>query len=381
MKQQPQNTAFSARVCHFLVPILCLICASVPFGVLHAQQDDSLDLLFTIRGIHVDVTANKASAARDEALQEAETKAYDTLLKKITQPEGRAKLPDLTIAEKQALVSGIEVREEQSSSRRYIATLDVRFEPTVFSSFLAKYNVPHVVGTGNGVLVMHSHKSGLEEYLWEPNDAMKAARGTVDWHNRIRNYVFSKGLIKERLMVTYGEVSKGFLDSALTLALDYGVQSALLIDSEWKPVAGGGGTLIYTYNSSESMQQHEAMQTIQSEIGEEDAIARMYDSVLDSNDTLWRKQLLVDTNNQGIMETYVTTSDLQAIAKIEKCLSQVTLITDVRVLSISVPLSKFSFSYTGNDDQLALALQYAGLVLDDYGTQKMLSLKKTQGIK
>lgn len=338
-----------------------------------SAQDDPLDRLFTIRQVKVDETASRASEARRTALAKAELEAYGKLMRKLTQPEGRAKLPELTPREIQAMISGIEVVDEQSSSRRYLVTLDVRFEPGVVSQFLADYQVPHVLGTGRGILVLHAHSRGLAQTLWESDATVSAARGQVDWLNRIRRYVFPRGLMRERALVTVEEVQNLSGQQGKDIAADYGVQSALLIASDWDSAAGA---LSYRYGAADEGVSGDGVVTDAPD--EKSALMIMYDTVLDAIDSAWRAQLLVDTGTGGDLEVLVPSSKLADFHLVQSKLEEVSLVGDVAVLSIGLPASRLRFDYTGREDQLVLALRYAGLTLSAYGDQRILELRQEQ---
>ncbi|WP_286831273.1 MULTISPECIES: DUF2066 domain-containing protein [Kordiimonas] len=336
-------------------------------------KEDPLDRLFTIQAIKVDETASRASEARRVALAKAELMAYEKLLVKLTQPEGRAKLPTMSAREVQAMISGIEVVEEQSSSRRYLATLDVRFEPGVVSQFLAQYNVPHVLGTGRGILVVHGHSRGLQDILWEADATLEAAREQVDWLNRIRQYVFPRGEMAERAMLTYEEVAHLEARDVLTLARRYDVRSALIIASRWHTAGPDGAVLDYRFLNTDGDITGEGR--IRNAASEEAAIAAMYAEALEQIDSAWRAQLLVDTGQGGVLDVMVSSTELATYNQVLSRLDDVSLVSDVEQLQIGLPFSQLRFRYTGREDQLVLALRYAGLVLSPYGESQLLALR------
>jgi len=337
------------------------------------EKEDPLDRLFTIQAVKVDETASRASEARRVALAKAEQLAYEKLLGKLTQPEGREKLPTLSAREIQAMISGIEVVEEQSSSRRYLATLDVRFEPGLVSQFLAQYKVPHVLGTGRGILVVHAHSRGLEDLLWEEDATLAAARSRVDWLNRIRQYVFPRGEMKERARLTYEEVAHLEPRDVLALARLYDVRSALILSSRWHMEPGKGGVLDYRFLNTDGNIGGEGR--IVSAADEESAIAAMYEAALDEIDSAWRAQLLVDTGQGGVLDVMVSSTELGLYNQVMSRLSDVSLVGDVEQLEIGLPFSRVRFRYTGREDQLVLALRYAGLALSSYGDSQLLALR------
>jgi hypothetical protein len=104
----------------------------------------------------------------------------------------------------------------------------------------------------------------------------------------------------------------------------------------------------------------------------------MFEDVLEQIDTAWRDQLLVDTGTGGEMTALIPTTGLAVLTDIKKRLEDVTLVRNFNLMSVGLPFSKVSFHYTGREDQLVLALRYAGLTLDMYGEQKLLKLRASE---
>lgn len=352
--------------------LLILLMPAVPVT---AKQDSVLDQLFTIRDIRLDETAANANRARQAALAKAEVEAYEKLLRKITQPGDRALLPELSTAERQGLISGIDFVDEQSSSRRYLATVNVRFEPSRVSAFLASYSVPHVLGTGRAILVLHSHRRGLANYLWDTDQSLEAARAQVDWLNRIRGYRFARGEIRERLAVSAEEVQALRADAALTVASHNRLESAVLISSSLETAADGSRLLAYDYLATDSGVT--GTDVVPFGDGDETAaLVAMYDQILEVIDSAWRERLLVDTGRQGEMEVLLPTLSLDNLALVEQRLAEISLLQHFELRQIGLPMSRLYLRFTGREDQLALALRFAGLDLKPYGEQLMIELRK-----
>jgi hypothetical protein len=373
-KQLKNMTLFRTFFCAAMLVAMLPMVFSAPAL---SQQADSLDRLFTIREVKVDERASRGSTARSTALAKAETDAYAKLLLKITQPEGRAMLPELLPGEIQALISGIEVVEEQSSSRRYTATLNVRFEPGNVSQFLAEHNVPHVLSTGRGVTVLHAHSDGVNDFMWTPSPSVFEARAGVDWINRIRQYVFPRGEIRERAAVTFGEVAAMDAKGAQLIAGFMQVQSVLLISTEWRQNIEGN-RLFYTFRSVDGDAEGEDTLFLPDNVTEAAALQQALEVILDKIDSEWRDQLLVDTGTGGELTALVPTTVASVLPKVEKRLQDVTLVNDFRILSVGLPFSEVAFRYTGREDQMVLALRYAGLIVDNYGDRRILKLREEQ---
>ncbi len=353
-----------------------------------AGNDDSLlDLLFTIKGIKVDETARTASLARSAAIKKAEDEAFETLLVKLTQPSDRDKIPELPHSEKQALMRGIEIVSEQSSPRRYIATYNIAFEASYVSDFFAQYEVPHVLSPGKGLLVLHGHERGLASYLWEYDEKIENAQKSVDWINRIRSYQFPFGSVSDRLDVTIDTVREFDIERGLMLAKKYDQASVLMIYSRFEPLGNKHPELVYKYYLTDGAQEvqgiifndnHPEKPNNQADDPEVSLLARMYKEILETIDSGWREQLLVDTSTGGTIKALVPTLGIEQFSDVEKRLSELSIIKNRFIRSVELPLSKIEFEYAGREEQLVLALSYQGLILETYGDTWLLRRTEDQ---
>ena len=101
---------------------------------LHAE-----DSLYTAAKVMVDTSAKDAVAAKAAGMAEAQRRGLDIVLKRLV--PSSTELPELSQEEVEGLVEGVAVRNEQMSTTRYIATLDVSFNEQAVKELLASYNL------------------------------------------------------------------------------------------------------------------------------------------------------------------------------------------------------------------------------------------------
>ncbi|RMB08597.1 uncharacterized protein DUF2066 [Eilatimonas milleporae] len=329
-------------------------------------QQPSDDSLYSVRGVRVDETARDASRARAVALAGAERRAYGILIAKLTRPQDRVQLPDMNESMIRRIIRGIDVIEEQSSGRRYRAILDIHFAPAMVSRFLADAGVPQVVGGGQGVLVLHAHGRGLEMGLWVADQIRDAARGDVDWGNRLRRYRFPVADISSRAAVTAAQVRAMDASNALRLRETYGVGDVLLIFTRWDKVSH---SLAYEFLLSEEELSGSGRMisdpAASDAIAERETLALALGTVLERVDTDWREQLLVDMGEGGSLEVAVPSRSLDEWTAVRERLKTVQLVDSVATVSLRIPVSRLYFHFTGRYEQMRLALSYAGLRLDE----------------
>src|SRR3954453_21013906 len=90
-------------------------------ALLAAGGGAGADDLFTIGGVRVDRSAASAQQARDAAIAEAERKAFDLLIRRLTDPAQAAALARPADRDLAALVQGFQVEQERAAGTRYVA--------------------------------------------------------------------------------------------------------------------------------------------------------------------------------------------------------------------------------------------------------------------
>ena len=92
--------------------------------------------VFKVENIEVDETSHTAIAAREKALEIGQKKAWELLVRRLTLPDEKSQLMELSIDEIKGLVQGYEVVRERISPVRYLANLTVLFNPNLVRDFL-----------------------------------------------------------------------------------------------------------------------------------------------------------------------------------------------------------------------------------------------------
>ena len=84
--------------------------------------------VYEVRDVAVDVTAETAARAREQALAAGEHMAFRQLLERLTLREDHARLPELEQPEITEYVQDFSVADEKTSAVRYLARLNFRFK-------------------------------------------------------------------------------------------------------------------------------------------------------------------------------------------------------------------------------------------------------------
>ncbi|MDP6222366.1 MAG: DUF2066 domain-containing protein, partial [Candidatus Micropelagos thuwalensis] len=98
--------------------------------------------LFEVKNVNVDAEASSALEARGIALKDGQSRAFQILLKRLTRVEDWPVLPIVSEQEIETFVRRFRVQDEKTSSRRYLASMSVVFEPETVLALLRTLNIP-----------------------------------------------------------------------------------------------------------------------------------------------------------------------------------------------------------------------------------------------
>lgn len=199
---------------------------------------------FTVEGVEVDVTAKNAVLAREKAMEEAQTKAYQMLAERLLTPEEVAnlKIPDpITLS---SLVQDFEVMKEQASKVRYKGTYTVRFRPNALKSQMASQGKSLPDLSKKPVLVLPVWAEGGSNLLWSPQNP---------WMNAWRSMPMDKSLLQPTVLplgdaqdVTKASDGEGLEIDPMGLqemASRYGADDAVIVMAETIPTETTQGAL------------------------------------------------------------------------------------------------------------------------------------------
>ena len=182
--------------------------------------------LYQIQDVAVDVTADSASHARDQAILQAQHAAFETLLARLNADVGLAeKEGDNNLA---AIVQGFEVQEERISSVRYIGTFTVQFKPGAVRNFLGKNGVTVNETRSPPVLVLPVVNTGGRFILWEDATKWRAAWDNAAHHGGFVPLVTPAGDLDDIKVLSTAEAVSGTPDSLQALTQKYQAGSALV---------------------------------------------------------------------------------------------------------------------------------------------------------
>ncbi|ACI98953.1 DUF2066 domain-containing protein [Rhodospirillum centenum] len=210
--------------------VLALLCLWTPARA-QAPHD-----VFTVRDVVVDITAGNAAAARDEAIPEAQRKAFRTLYERLTLPRDANRLPTLGPAEIEALVEAFEVQEERTSAVRYVGTYTVRFRPSAVRTLMIGAGIPYAEVQAKPLLVLAVDHTLGDPILWQQETAWRRAWADLPLPDGLLPIVIPYGELQDVTDIGVSEALAGDVTALRRIADRYGAGSVAVVQAGLKGI-------------------------------------------------------------------------------------------------------------------------------------------------
>ncbi len=196
-----------------------------------AAKPASADL-YSINSIKVDETAENAVEAKKKAISEGQTRAFGTLLHRLTRETDRTRLPELTASQISRLMDGMSVENESTSGTRYVAELSIRFRPSNLRDFLLQYKVPYADEQAPGVLLVTVWKENGKSILWDNPNPWRDAWASLNVENSITPLFLPLGDLTDIGAISAKDVLSGNEQKIQKMKDRYAVENVLIAVAE-----------------------------------------------------------------------------------------------------------------------------------------------------
>ncbi len=351
--------------------ILCVVLAPAFSGALAAQGSN--DAVFTVPGVKVDVTADSALAAREEAFAQAQTLAFQQLAERLM-PENQLAMfvpPDPSVIS--PMIKDFEITDEQITHVRYIATYTFRFNNDAVRGYLGSAGVAYTDVSSKPVLILPYYQWGAKTVIWGNENPWLAA-----WNSSKA----ARGLVP--VIVPIGDlqdVSEMGDDDALTynpqklasMIQRYSAGEAIILLAvpEWDSSAGRANgappdrLVIMIYRTDRGQAEYANKLTVTKEVmgDAENIYAAAVKLSRTTFQRAWKNQTVVRDEQNSRLKVRVQFATLQEWAETQKSLRRVQGVSDMKLLSLTQNEAYVELAFKGTEQRLKLALAQADMTL------------------
>lgn len=346
------------------VTVFCLMGA----GGAQASSDP-----FSVRGVKIDVTAENAVAAREQAFEEAQKKAFQMLTARLLSEKEATQIAPPEGELLASMVNDFEITSEQLSDVRYIGTYIFRFKQDDVRRYLGGHGMAYSDVSSKPVLILPFYRWGDRMLLWEAENPWRAAwsrntgaQGLVPTLVPIGDLEDVNAIAGEDLM----NYSAREIDS---MVRRYGAGRVLAVMAipQYKSGATGtdiaelahldvkiyemlGGRATPVRNFQIAPAEKETVDTLF-----EKAIWRVHKTLQQS----WKEKTSVRADQANQLRVRVRFASMGEWVETQKNLRGVQGVRDVKLLSLKPGEAQVELHFQGAEDRLRLALAQADMTL------------------
>lgn len=329
-----------------------------------AQADD----LFTISGVPVDVTAESAAVAREQAIANGRNEAFQRLLRRLSRQVDWPRLPKPSTAELQGMLASFRVLEEKTAPDRYIAKLAFTFQKEPVQRLLQERNIPYTVTRALPVLVLPVLRAGGEPSLWDEPNPWLEAWTRYDPTGRLVPIVVPFGDIEDVLAITAEQAVRGDREAITRAARRYRIETVmvadatLVIDAEAKTAKLDVALTGHGPDPSPTV-----VQSFQgtADGGVAELLDRAVQRMVVEIDDIWKQRTLDSFGEEQRLTALVPVRDLADWREIQTRIAAVPMVRRTELSALTVNDAMVVLHHVGGADLLRRAMAQENLALSE----------------
>lgn len=316
--------------------------------------------VYTVRDIHVDVTASDSVAARNAAINRAQSTAFDRLVERLVPRWEQARLDNMDADQISPMIRDFSVNNERRSATRYVADITVRFNENIVQTFFDRQQIFYSDQPRPPVLLAPIWRDGNELILWQDNNPWR-----VVWNksqqadkNALVPILTPLGDLQDMTKINTARalLSGEASTAAINNFIDRYQASDLLVVVAQKTTSGHRASL-YEFNNG----RFQVAGRVTGNAGLDD-LAMNVRRFLTSE---WKYQTLRNAGSaRGRQLSVYISHDQLNWAKINQRLSDVQMIDRITPHHFATDGQVVKLTVSGTPDQLASALRPIGYDLD-----------------
>lgn len=337
--------------------------------------------LFTVSDIPVDVTADNAVAAREQAHVQGQKAGLSRLLRRLV-PEGyHSSLPSVDRVPVERYVQNFQIADERLSNTRYLAKMTVAFDPERVRELMRNERLPFSEEVSAPLVVVPLYEGPEGSVIWPENNPWWTAwADELDSESGLR-LLLPLGDLEDVSAVTVDQARSGDAIALRRLASRYGAKDAVIMSAapENQPAAGEPVKIELAARRTGGAQATGESFVLEGAPGEpldkvlRHAVARLQNSL----DEQWKNTHLLRLDTGGLMFVDVPINSLGDWVRINRDLENLAEVSQIEIASFAQARVQIQIYYVGDEQGFEQALGRLGLVLSREGEQWLLQPRGT----
>ena len=347
-----------------VIGALFMAVGSIGIGSVSAQTGG----VYTVGGVAVDMTADTAAAAREQAIAAGHVLAFRRLIARLVPNSQRAALPALAQSGIVPLVLSYEIESEKRSSVRYLGSLKFRFRRADVRQLLQNSGVGFAETRSKPVLLLPVYDSAGAKLLWDDPNPWLLAWNAVPPSDGLVPIRLPAGDLADIRDISAEQAVAGNADQLALIAERYGASAVLVAEASVTadPSSGARSLTVATRYFGGTSDGRTAVRSFAYTEGEADetVIGRAAQKVALQVEEDWKQENLIRFDNQNSLIARISLTDLRQWVEVRRKLQGIAFLQRWQLVAMSRQRASVRLTYYGDAEQLRVALAQRDLMLD-----------------
>ncbi len=327
--------------------------------------------IFEVRDVAVDVTAETAAQAREQAHAEGKAGAFRTLLERLTLRIEHEGLPKLTPDEIASYIKDFSVADEKTSSVRYLAQLSFRFKHEEVRALLNDFGFSFAETVSKPVLVLPVFQNVGALILWDDPNPWRDAWAARPKRDGLVPTLLPLGDLADIAAIGAEQAMDGDLQRLAAIAGRYGASDTLVVFGVLRVDAAKARRVLDVHFTRHGRQLKEQTEVVGFPQEKDEPVPKLLaraaeelTSIVEDN---WKRDNLLQFGRTGVIPVVLPISGLKDWLRVRKRLGGVAVIRRAEMVLLSRDRVRLNLHFIGETSQLTLALEQADLALVQEG--------------
>lgn len=324
--------------------------------------------------VYVDVTAESAASAKEEAMTQANRTAFNTVARKITTNETYALLADMNDDQILNFIKEVTIKSEKSSNVRYMANLRVTINDELLKQYMAEKSITPAIVSASNILIIPTFREFKTDtpMLWEADNIWRKA--WEEENNKEDDIVKFSSIIPNGSNYASLDVKKALNlnKSAMEqVSFNNGTSDIYVADAVYNGIEGITVNILSYQDGSTEVVEIYGDRSPQLLIN---AIAEVKKAIINK---LKNQSIIENTQRNKVTAIYDYRS-MSEWVKIEKSLREVGRVNDIKIVAMTSGKVQFEIDFTGSLEKLEQKLNARNFYLIPQGEAYILEKREQQ---
>ena len=362
MASQPTVFKIPTGVLTALALGLLLAAAMLP-RTGHAQA------IFAVSGVPIDESAENEVDAKETGLRKAKVAAFQQLMNRLVVQQDQARIPSVDWSTVEGLISDFSLSDEKFGGGRYLASLNVRFQPIGVRRLLESNNLTYSETMSSRLVVLPVFENGGVAQLWdETNQWLSAWVSLSDLDAPPVPLAIPLGDIADVSAISAAQAARLIPENIAAVAGRYQAAGAVVAIARLgsDPATGGYQVDVAYVSTAPGWSDVTSSFSITGKAEEplEDVLIAAATATTDSLVESWKNQNAIQPNQATQrLAVVVPLSGLPSWVAVQKRLAKISPVKAIDLTEIALDRAAIDIVFVGTIDQLQRSLNQNGLGL------------------